>query len=148
VLYPLQTFSRAGDVDFSEIPLCLETGQSQDLPLLRTLAESLSPKVFELKVAARRQLHLAAVFVNNFTNHMVFLGEALSREQGLPADLLHPLLQETFRKLETLNAFEAQTGPARRRDQVTQQAHLNMLTDPLQRELYKIISESIQQTYD
>ena len=66
----------------------------------------------------------------------------------MPADLLHPLLQETFYKLKALNAFQAQTGPARRRDQVTQQAHLSLLTDPLQRELYKIISESIQQTYD
>ena len=148
VLYPLQTFSRDRDVDFSEIPICLETGRPQDLPLLRSLSEAISTKVFELEARARRELHLAAVFINNFTNHMVCLGQALCQNQGLPADLLHPLLQETFRKLETLSAFQAQTGPARRRDRVTQQAHLSLLGDPLQRELYKIISESIQQTYD
>lgn len=148
VLYPLQTFSRVRDLDFGEIPLCLETGRPEDLPLLRSLAESLSPKVFELDASARRQLHLAAVFVNNFTNHMVCLGEALCREQGLPDSLLHPLLQETFNKLETLSAYQAQTGPARRGDRVTQQAHLSLLTDPLRRELYEIISQSIQQSYD
>jgi len=148
VLYPLQTFSRERELDFGEIPLCLETGYPQDLPLLRSLAESLSPKVFEVAEPARKQLHLAAVFVNNFTNHMVYLGQALCREQGLGDGLLHPLLQETFSKLETLSAYQAQTGPARRRDQITQEAHLSLLRDSLQRELYKIISKSIQRTYD
>lgn len=148
VFYPLQTFSRERELDFGEIPLCLETGQPADLPLLRTLAESLSSQVLELDVAARRQLHLAAVFVNNFSNHMVYLGEALCRKQGLSENLLRPLLRETFSKLETLNAYQAQTGPARRGDQITRAAHLSLLEDSLRRELYQMISESIQQTYD
>ena len=148
VFYPLQTFSRERELDFREIPLCLEAGLPEDLHLLRALAESLSQNVFELEVTARRQLHLAAVFVNNFANHMVYLGETLCQKQGLPENMLRPLLRETFSKLETLNAFQSQTGPARRRDQVTQQAHMSLLKDSLQRELYQIISESIQQTYD
>ena len=148
VFYPLQTFSRGRDLDFGEIPLCLETGRPEDLQLLRTLGGSLSSRVLELGLAARRQLHLAAVFTNNFSNHMVCLGESICREQGLPEDLLHPLLRETFSKLETLSAFQAQTGPARRGDGVTRDAHLSLLRDPLRRELYQLISESIQKTYD
>jgi predicted short-subunit dehydrogenase-like oxidoreductase (DUF2520 family) len=148
VFYPLQTFSRERDVDFGEIPLCIDTGKPEDLPLLRTLAGILSPQVLELDLPSRRQLHLAAVFVNNFSNHMVYLGEALCREKGLAGTLLHPLLRETFSKLETLGAFQAQTGPARRGDAVTREAHLALLRDSLQRELYQLISESIQKTYD
>ena len=148
VFYPLQTFSRERKLEFGEIPLCLETGRPSDLPLLRTLASFLSSQVIELDVSSRRQLHLAAVFVNNFSNHMVYLGEALCREQGLSEDLLRPLLRETFSKLNTLDAYQAQTGPARRGDQVTQKAHLDRLKDSLHRDLYKLISESIHKSYD
>lgn len=148
VLYPLQTFSRERELKFGDIPLCLETSQPEDMPLLRTLAGALSQQVVELDLEARKGLHLAAVFVNNFANHMVYLGEAVCREHKLPANLLRPLLRETCSKLEALTAFQAQTGPARRGDRITQQAHLNLLGDSLQRKLYQLISESIQQTYD
>ena len=148
VFYPLQTFSRERELDFGEIPICLETGHPKDLALLQKLAGSLSQQVLELDVSARRQLHLAAVFVNNFSNHMVYLGEALCREQGIAENLLRPLLRETFSKLETLSAYEAQTGPARRGDAVTREAHLSRLKDSLRKELYQLISESIQKTYD
>jgi predicted short-subunit dehydrogenase-like oxidoreductase (DUF2520 family) len=112
------------------------------------LAEKLSTQVHKLDWAGRRQLHLAAVFANNFSNHMAHLGQSLCRQAGLPEELLRPLLRETFSKLDALTAYESQTGPARRGDRETQQAHLNLLTDPLQRELYQKISESIQKTYD
>ena len=148
VLYPLQTFSREREVDFRTVPLCIETGNRDDLFLLRSLAESLSQNVVEIPTAQRRYLHLAAVFINNFTNHMVYLGEAVCREQGLPEHLLRPLLRETLEKLETLPAFEAQTGPARRGDRKTQEAHLSLLQDSLRRDVYQKISESIHQAYD
>ncbi len=148
VLYPLQTFSRGRELDFEEIPLCIESRHREDLPLLRSLANALSRQVVELDLSARRRLHLAAVFVNNFSNHMVYLGEALCREAAVPDRLLQPLLRETYAKLESLTAYQSQTGPARRRDRITQEAHLSQLKDSLQRQLYQIISESIQQTYD
>ncbi|TNF71978.1 MAG: DUF2520 domain-containing protein [Bacteroidetes bacterium] len=148
VFYPLQTFSRLRELDFEDIPLCIETGRPEDLPLLRSLANALSKQVVELDLASRRRLHLAAVFVNNFSNHMVYLGEALCREAELPENLLRPLLRETYSKLETLTAYQSQTGPARRGDQITQEAHLDQLKDSLRRQLYQMISESIHQTYD
>lgn len=79
---------------------------------------------------------------------MVYLGEALCREAELPENLLCPLLRETYSKLETLTAYQSQTGPARRGDQITQEAHLDQLKDSLRRQLYQMISESIHQTYD
>ena len=148
VLYPLQTFSRDREVDFTGVPLCIEARCTSDLLVLRNLAEALSPLVREVSGEQRKHLHLAAVFINNFTNHMVYLGEAVCREQQLPAELLHPLLRETWAKLETLSPFDAQTGPARRGDLKTQQEHVSLLQNSLHREVYKKISESIQHSYE
>ena len=148
VLYPLQTFSRERKVDFQQVPVCIEAGKPSDLPLLRTVADCLSRTVVELGSAERHHLHLSAVFINNFTNHMVYLGEAICREQGLPEDLLRPLLRETCSKLEDLPPYDAQTGPARRGDRNTQTEHLSLLKDTVLREVYQKISESIQRTYD
>jgi predicted short-subunit dehydrogenase-like oxidoreductase (DUF2520 family) len=148
VLYPLQTFSMHRELDFREIPLCIEARKTSDLNLLRSLAGALSRRVIALDTEQRKHLHLSAVFANNFTNHMVCLGEAICREAGLPKDLLHPLLRETWAKLETLSAYDAQTGPARRADHKTQQQHIALLKDRLHREVYKKISESIQHSYD
>ena len=148
VLYPLQTFSKKRPVDFHSVPLILEVGHQKDLSMLEDLANALSETVLKLTAAQRKQLHLAAVFANNFTNHMVALGEEICRKQGVQKELLRPLLQETWAKLETLSAAQAQTGPARRGDRRTQEAHLRWLKDPEKEELYKLISHSIAKTYD
>lgn len=148
ILYPLQTFSKNRPVDFHSVPLILEVGREKDLSLLEDLANALSETVLNLTAVQRKQLHLAAVFANNFTNHMVALGEDICRKQGLQKELLRPLLRETWAKLETLSAAEAQTGPARRRDHRTLEAHLRWLEDPAKEELYQLISQSITNTYD
>ncbi len=148
VLYPLQTFSRKRALDMAAIPLCIETEHPEDLPMLRSLAEALSRTVVELPLDKRRHLHLAAVFVNNFSNHMVHLGQAHCRREGLEESLLRPLLEETCAKLGCMPAYDAQTGPARRKDRPTLEAHRKLVQNPLLRELYDRISESIQETYD
>ncbi len=148
VFYPLQTFSRKRALDMAAIPLCIETEHPKDLSLLRSLAAALSRTVVELPLDKRRHLHLAAVFVNNFSNHMVHLGQAHCRQQGLEESLLRPLLEETCDKLGCMPAYDAQTGPARRNDRATEEAHRKLIENPLLRELYERISESIQETYD
>ena len=148
VLYPLQTFSKERPVDFHSVPLILEAGCDKDLSLLEDLSNALSNNVLKLTPAQRKQLHLAAVFANNFTNHMVALGEEICLNQGVQKELLRPLLRETWAKLETLSAAQAQTGPARRGDRRTLEAHLRWLNDPEKEELYKLISHSIANTYD
>lgn len=148
VLYPLQTFSREREVDFSRVPLCIEAGDARDARRLKRLAGALSRHVVEVDSAHRRRLHLAAVFLNNFSNHMVCLAEALCQKEGLSTGLLKPLLEETFEKLQAMPACDAQTGPARRGDLKSMEAHLQLLDDPLTRDVYRLISESIQRTYD
>jgi predicted short-subunit dehydrogenase-like oxidoreductase (DUF2520 family) len=148
VLYPLQTFSRDREIDFSKVPLCIEAGNAGDARLLMRLAGALSGHVVEADSNLRKRLHLAAVFLNNFSNHMVHLAEALCQKEGLPDQVLKPLLEETFEKLRVMPAYEAQTGPARRGDRESMDAHLLLLDDPMTREVYRLISKSIQRTYD
>lgn len=147
VFYPLQTFTKNRAIDFNKVPLCLESDTESDLALLKRLAQKISDKVYEVDSEQRKSLHLAAVFVNNFTNHLYHLTHEICEANGLRFELLQPLIAETVEKLNDLTPYQAQTGPARRGDQQTMDTHLRQLKDPLKKEIYKLLSQSIEQTY-
>jgi predicted short-subunit dehydrogenase-like oxidoreductase (DUF2520 family) len=147
VFYPLQTFSKPKAVDFNTIPFCLEANTKEDLVLLKKIANTLSDKVYEINSEQRKSLHVAAVFVNNFTNHLFYQGEAICKKYNVPFEVLLPLIKETINKLDELSPKEAQTGPALRNDSKTIAAHLELL-DNKQQELYKLLSQSITETYE
>jgi predicted short-subunit dehydrogenase-like oxidoreductase (DUF2520 family) len=143
VFYPLQTLSKNKDVNFKEIPLCLEAQNESDLKLIKQVAGSISDKVFEVNSEQRKSLHVAAVFVSNFVNHLYKIGNDICLEHNVPFDILKPLIQETAKKIELLSPNEAQTGPAKRKDSQTINKHLEILTDKNQKEIYKILTKSI-----
>ena len=80
---------------------------------LLALAGSLSRHVRRLDSAQRLKLHVAAVFANNFTNHLLGIADALLAEADLPAELLAPLVRETVDKALANPPFAVQTGPGR-----------------------------------
>jgi len=147
VLYPLQSFSKDAPINFHEVPLFIEAKNEQELVVVNDLAAHLSKRVSVLNSEGRFQLHLTGVIVNNFVNHLYCQASALLKDQQLPFDLLHPLITETARKALNMDPHEAQTGPAKRKDLKTIQAHLAVLTDENQREIYKLLSRSIS-AYD
>jgi len=144
VFYPLQTFSKNKEVDFSVIPICLEAENTFDFRVLDTVAKSISKAVFPINSQQRKALHVAAVFVNNFTNHLYHIGQEICEENKVPFEILKPLIQETADKINTLNPTDAQTGPAKRNDSTTIEAHLEYLTNENQKNIYKILTQSIQ----
>lgn len=144
VFYPVQTFSKKKAVNFGEIPICLEANTAENLEFLKDLAEKISNKTYEIDSEQRKALHLAAVFVNNFTNHLYRLGAEICEKNEIPFEILKPLIRETVDKLESLTPREAQTGPALRDDKKTISRHLALL-DPKHQELYKILTQSIQE---
>lgn len=145
VLYPMQTFSKAREVDFSTVSFFIEANTPGDVEVLRSLALSLSPKVYEVTSEQRMYLHVSAVLACNFTNHMYDLSARLLEEHGLPFEAMLPLIDETARKVHELPPREAQTGPAVRRDANVTSKHLEMLSDmPYVQELYERITDSIQ----
>ncbi len=146
VFYPLQTFSKDKNIDFSQIPICIEAENNEDLILLENLANSISGNCYKLNSIQRRNLHVSAVFVNNFVNHLYHLGSEICNKNDIPFEILLPLIKETAQKVEKLLPLEAQTGPARRNDFETIEKHLSILQDN-NLELYKALTSSITNTY-
>lgn len=147
VFYPLQTFSPGRTIDWPAVPLLLEATTPADLALLTSVAATLSQKVLPVGSGQRRQLHVAAVFASNFTNHLLGLADALLAEAQLPPDLLAPLVRETVDKALRQPPFSVQTGPAIRRDAGTIAAHLAALAPhPAWQDLYARLTASIQTT--
>ena len=144
VFYPLQTFTKNKAVDFSEIPICLETETDSDFKLLEKIAKSISKNVYVISSEQRKALHVSAVFVCNFTNHLYTIGNTICKENNIPFEILQPLIKETAEKIQSLSPSEAQTGPAVRNDKKTIEKHIDFLTNENQKEIYKILTKSIQ----
>jgi predicted short-subunit dehydrogenase-like oxidoreductase (DUF2520 family) len=144
VFYPLQTFTKNKEVDFSEIPICLETETDTDYKILEKVAKSISNNVHAISGAQRKALHVAAVFVCNFTNHLYQIGNEICLKNSIPFEILQPLIKETAEKIQSISPSEAQTGPAIRKDYETIEKHIDFLTNENQKEIYKIMTKSIQ----
>lgn len=143
VFYMLQTFSKEKEIDFKEVPFCLESEHETDLKTLNYLSHLLSKKVYHISSEQRKALHVAAVFANNFTNHLYKIANDICNTHHVPFEILHALIEETAQKVKTLQPKDAQTGPAIRNDQQTLKNHL-LLLDSHQQEIYKILTKSIQ----
>lgn len=146
VFYPLQTFSKTRQIDFSDIPICIEANHPANFLKLETLAAKLSKSVHQINSDERKTLHLAAVFVNNFVNHFYSIGADILHDRKMNFDLLKPLIRETAEKVQTLHPAAAQTGPAKRYDQNVIEAQLKMLHNkPEYQKIYSFVTESIFQ---
>ena len=148
VFYPLQTFTKGKTVDFSRIPICLESEHENDLKTLKEIASSISLNVNEVSSEQREYLHASAVFVNNFVNHMFHIGKEIADHHDVDFELLKPLIKETVDKIKTSSPKESQTGPAVRGDNNTLEKHLKIIPNEKHKEIYRLITESIFDTYN
>lgn len=146
VLYPLQTISKKRKVNFADMPICIEAGNKKTEKILYTIALKLGSRenIYRINSKQRKSLHLAAVFANNFTNHMYLIANNILGKSNLPFSLLKPLILETAKKACELNPKDAQTGPAKRNDKKIIKDHLKILAgNKNYRNLYRIITNSI-----
>ncbi|MBC7642447.1 MAG: DUF2520 domain-containing protein [Flavobacterium sp.] len=143
VFYPLQTFSKNKAVNFQEIPICLETENELDNNILNRVAQSISSKIYTINSNQRKSLHVSAVFVCNFVNHLYQIGNDICSENQVNFEILKPLIQETAHKILLLSPIDAQTGPAKRNDNETINSHLKFLSNENQKEIYKLLTKSI-----
>lgn len=144
VFYPLQSFSKGHSVAFDQIPICLEANNAETMELLERLAAQISQKVVHINSQDRLNLHLGAVLVNNFTNHLYTLSYHHLKQKGLSLDLLHPLILETAQKAVVIGPEWSQTGPAKRGDLKTIERHLGLIEDEQLKEMYNLLSDSIR----
>jgi predicted short-subunit dehydrogenase-like oxidoreductase (DUF2520 family) len=143
VLYPLQSLN-AESVELPEVPFLVDGSSPDDLALINDFASSISTSVQVSTDEARKKLHLAAVIVNNFTNHLYALAGNYCKQEQLDFNLLLPLIKETANRISYLTATDAQTGPAARNDTTTIKKHLELLKDhPGLKKIYEEMTRSI-----
>lgn len=144
VLYPMQTFSKAKDVDFSSIPCFVEASDELTLDCIRNLANVLTARVYELTEEQRGKLHIAAVFACNFSNCCFAMAAKLLRSNGIDFDVMLPLIDEMVDKVHVMDPVDAQTGPAARGDTAVMAAHMQRLNaSPDMQRIYEIMSATI-----
>ena len=144
VFYPLQTFTKGNKTHELEIPMCIESEYNEDIKLLIDLCKYLNLKYYQVDYEKRKILHLAAVFSNNFSNHLYSIAYKITKNNNIDFDILKPLIQETANKILLLEPAKAQTGPAKRDDMVTINDHLKLLKNDDYKKLYKTFTELIK----
>lgn len=144
VWYPLQSFSLGRTPDWNAIPVLIESTTTSLLDW--SLELGLQAQI--MSGMQRRALHLAAVWANNFGQTVVGAAAEICRKHQIDPEILRPLLDETLNKALSLTGEQAQTGPARRGDDRTQQDHLELMKeDDSMMELYQHLSQFIRQRY-
>ena len=145
IFYPLQSLRKEMQ-HLPEIPVLVDANTPDDLALLRDLALGMTAKVQVAGDEQRLKLHVAAVMVSNFTNHLYTLAEQYCKKEQADFSLLHPLVREVADRLQYIPPQASQTGPAIRHDTATIQKHLALLEEHGKiRELYEWFTKSIQE---
>jgi predicted short-subunit dehydrogenase-like oxidoreductase (DUF2520 family) len=149
VFYPLQTFSKGRVVSFRQLPVLAESSDEGCKKILDDLAEAVGAEVHYIDNEKRKIIHLAAVFINNFTNYMLTSGSEIASKAGLSLSIFEPLLKETIDKALENGPERSQTGPAVRNDMNTVKLHLDLLSfSPELQNLYRQITDSIIKRYN
>ncbi len=148
VLYPFQTFTAGRRVDFSAVPLFIEGSDEDTTQAIEHVANALSHRVYRATSKRRREIHLTGVFACNFVNALYSMAtDLLDEREGLPFDVLRPLIEETAAKaVDAAHPRDVQTGPAVRGDKAVAERHVAMLKEENQQEIYKLLTDYIWQT--
>ncbi|MCQ2191134.1 MAG: DUF2520 domain-containing protein [Paludibacteraceae bacterium] len=151
VVYPVQSFSKQRSVDLSHTPFLIEATIPSTLEKLRDFVATVSDRCYDATTKQRNALHPAAVFASNFANHMYAIANRLMEKNGLPFEILIPLIQETAQKVMDVAPVAAQTGPAVRGDEVVmrkQEKGLMAEDRDAELEIYRLVSQNIQKYRD
>jgi len=148
VFYPVQTLSIDRKANFDTIPICIDAARPETQKMLLALGQKISQQVQVVSDKQRAVLHVAAVFVNNFANHLFQIGATIVEKEDVSFDLLRPLILETAQKIQANSPITMQTGPAIRHDISTIERHERYLEKfPAYQKLYKLLTESIQKHF-
>ncbi len=127
VFYPVQTFTKGIKTEWKKIPVCIEGSSKSVTVKLLELSEKTAGPVYKIKSEKRQQIHLAAVFANNFSNACYNMSATLLAKNKIDFNILLPLIDQTAFKTHFSTPQELQTGPARRNDQKVMKEHQILL---------------------
>ena len=148
VFYPLQTFSKFKELDYTQIPIFIDAEESESQIALQRLAQKISTKVAFANDDKRKYIHLTAVFACNFTNHLYARAKEIADQQNIPFDYFLPLIDETTEKIHEIDPKNAQTGPALRNDLAVLQSHEQLITNPESLHIFRTLNQSIKKMYE
>ena len=148
VFYPIQTFSKKKDVEFKNLPICIESDTKSNFLKLKNLIKLLEAKPVLMNSNNRKYLHLSATIVNNFTNHLYTNAKDICIENNIPFVLFKNQINETTSNALSLSPRKSQTGPAKRNDRQTINKHLELLENNSFKKVYKTLTESIIKYYE
>ncbi len=143
VLYPLQSLRK--EIDYqADISILIDGNTEETITLAEDFARTISGTVAKAGDEERLKLHVAAVIVSNFTNHLYALAEEFCERERINFKLLAPLIKETAQRVETYSPALVQTGPALRNDIFTLDKHLRLLANhPRLKYIYLKLTDSI-----
>jgi len=143
VLYPMQSLRKEMEYN-TEIPFLIDANTEETITLVEDFARTLSSIVSKANDEERLKLHIAAVIVSNFTNHLYALAEDFCKKENIDFSLLSPLIKETAQRVETISPSRSQTGPAARNDIFTLDKHIRLLANhPRLKYIYLKMTDSI-----
>lgn len=147
ILYPLQSLRKELEA-IPEIPFLIDGNTPDDLAVIGEFAATLSPMVRQAGDGQRFKIHLAAVMVSNFTNHLYALADAYCRQEKMDFKLLAPLIAAIAERVRHFEPASVQTGPAVRNDEKTIAKHLALLeVHPQLKAFYQMFTGSIKKMY-
>lgn len=143
IIYPLQSLIK-DSAEIPEIPLLIDGSSDTTTEIIQEFSNSLSGNVTIADDKERLKFHVAAVLVNNFTNHLFAMGDEFCNKENIDFQKLFPLIDETVHRVKRNPPQSVQTGPAIREDIYTLGKHLQILSaHPDLKYLYLKLSESI-----
>ena len=148
VMYPVQTINKIEKSSFNSTPFCIEAKSKKDLELLKKLTKGINGTYQCLNSNQRANVHLSAVWINNFVNHMISKGKKICVDNNISFSLMEPILRRTVSQAINNNPDELQTGPAIRNDKNTLKLHSNLIKNFNDKKLYEVITKSIQKNYE
>ena len=144
IMYPLQTFSKGREIEMNTVPFLLEANSVNFYKNLEAFCHNqFSQQTLLCDSVKRKQIHLAAVLVSNFTTQLSRDASAILKAVDLPLNILKPLMKEVLSKIEDIGPEGALTGPAKRKDLKVIENHLSMIEDEKLKLIYQLISERI-----
>jgi predicted short-subunit dehydrogenase-like oxidoreductase (DUF2520 family) len=143
VLWPMYSFAGKNKLA-ANTPFFIEASDKKTENVLTALVKDLKGKPYYLNSEKRAMVHMTAVFVNNFPNHLFTIAEDLCKQAGIPFSLFLPLAKETCENIARQSPAMSQTGPASRNDKRIIAKHLSLLkSQPLYKEVYEVLTKSI-----
>jgi len=149
VLWPMYSFTTKSILT-PGVPYFIEASDKRTENIITAIAKELKGKTYHLNSEKRTMVHMTAVFVNNFPNHLFTIAEVICKDAGIPFSLFTPLVKATFENVLKQSSAVSQTGPASRNEKKIINRHLELLSKnkahPVYKEIYETLTKSIIQT--